>query len=547
MGNGRVGAGEPWRPDRRTFMAAVVASALAGAAAACSDGDAGDGAAGGGEGAEPPPLPDNLPAELFALGVASGDPLPGSVILWTRLVADPAAEDGGVGTGEPVPVGWEVASDEEFADVVASGDAVAEPALGHSVHVDADGLEPDSWYWYRFTVGDRRSPVGRTRTTPAEGAAADSLRFAFASCQNRQSGFWNAHTHLAEEDVDLVLFLGDYIYEEDSQDDAVQPYTSPAPVDVTTYRQRWAEYKADPALQAAHAARPWVCTPDDHEVANDYADDIAEDDLEDEVDPAARSERADFRDRRADAYQVYYEHMPLRLDPPGGSDFRIYRQVAWGDLARFYVLDTRQHRSDQACDDTLVYASAGPPCAESEEESRTMMGEEQEAWLGEALSASSATWNVLAQQTILSPVPIAGDVVNLDQWDGYPAARRRLVDQLRDVSNPVIITGDIHCSAVGTLPEDPDDASTPALATELVGTSISSSFPVPELVEPLVDTLDNVYYVDARQRGYVVCQVSPGELRAEFRYVSTVTEPEAEITTGAAWLVRDGDPTPTEA
>jgi alkaline phosphatase D len=431
--------------------------------------------------------------------------------------------------------------------VVASGDAVAESALGHSVHVDADGLQPDTWYWYRFTVGDRQSPAARTRTTPAEGRPpARTLRFAFASCQNRQNGYWNAYRYLAESDVDLVLFLGDYIYEEAPNDGAAQPYTSPAPVDVPTYRQRWAEYKADPALQAAHAACPWVCTPDDHEVSNDYADEIAQDDPDDDVDPTSRSERSGFRDRRTAAYQVYYEHMPLRLDRPDGPDFRVYREVAWGDVARFFVLDTRQYRSNQACDESLVYASAGPPCDDAEDESRTMMGEEQEAWLGEALSRSTARWNILAQQTIVSPVPIVGDVVNLDQWDGYPAARRRLVEQLRDVSNPVIITGDIHCSAVSTLPEDPDDPASPALATELVGTSISSDFPVPELVEPLADRLPNVHYVEARRRGYVVCAVSETDVSADFHYVSTVDQPDATMDVAASWVVRDGDPNPVE-
>jgi alkaline phosphatase D len=540
-----VGTGDLWRLDRRAFMAGVVASALAGAGVACSSDDGGgsEGAAAG-----PPPLPDDLPDELFALGVASGDPLPGSVILWTRLVADPASEDGGVGS-EPIPVAWEVATDEELAEVVASGDVTAEPALGHSVHVDADGLDADSWYWYRFTVGDRQSPVARTRTAPAAGASVDSLRFAFASCQNRQAGFWNAHQHLAEEDVDLVLFLGDYIYEEESADDAVQPYTSPAPVDVTTYRQRWAEYKADSALQAAHARFPWVCTPDDHEVANDYADEVAADDPDDDVDPTAEAERDEFLERRAAAYQVYYEHMPLRLDPPDGANFRIHRQVAWGDLARFFVLDTRQHRSDQACDDTRVYASVGPLCADGEAESRTMMGEEQEEWLGSALADSGATWNVLAQQTVMAPVPLTEDLVNLDQWDGYPAARRRLVEQLRDVRNPVVVTGDIHLSAVGSVTDDPDDPSSAPLAAELVGTSISSTFPddAVELLRSVVGTLPNVHYVEPSRRGYVVCTVSPDELRAEFRYVSTVTEPEADVETGATWVIQEGDPTPRPA
>lgn len=536
-------------------MAGVVAAALAGAgAAACSNGDGdedranGDGRRQGGDrevARDRPPVPDDLPDQLFQLGVASGDPLPGSVILWTRLVADPIAADGGLTTGEPVPVEWEVATDEDFDDVVASGDAVAEPALGHSVHVDADGLEPDTWYWYRFTVGGgddpKVSPVGRTRTAPEEGADASSLRFAFASCQNRQDGYWNAHTHLAQEDdLDLVVFLGDYIYEGPTEETSAQPYQTPVPVDLTTYRQRWGEYKADPALQGSHARCPWVCTWDDHEVSNDYADELAED-----ADPGDEEARAQFLDQRAAAYQAYYEHLPVRLDPPDGPDYRIYRQVAWGNLARFFVLDGRQYRSDQAC--LPVVYSAGPLCAEGQEEARTMIGDEQEDWLGQALSGTEATWNVLAQQTIVSAVPLAGDVVNLDQWDGYPAARRRLVEQLREVSNPVIITGDIHVSALGLLTEDPDDPSTAPVATELVGTSISSSFPLPELVEPLADTLPNVRYIEARRRGYVVCTVSGDELRAEYRFVSTVDAPDADLETGATWVVRNGDPDPVEA
>jgi alkaline phosphatase D len=523
-----------------------VASALAGAAAACSgdDSDGGSGAGAGGDAlaTEPlPPLPTDLPAELFALGVASGDPVADSVILWTRLVADPSADDGGVGTA-PIPVGWELATDEAFEEVVASGDAVADPALAHSVHVDASALEPNTWYWYRFTVGDRVSPVGRTRTTPAAGSDPDSLRFAFASCQNRQDGYWTAHTHLATEDVDLVFFLGDYVYEEGSDPESFQPYTSEAPVDLASYRKRWAEYKGDQGLRDAHARCPWVCTWDDHEVENDYAGDIAQD-----ANPADAAASDRFAERRAQAYQAFYEHTPVRLDPPEGADYRIYRGVRWGTLARFYVLDGRQYRTNQACDETRVLAAAGPLCAEALEDTRTMLGEAQEEWLGEGLADSDATWNVLAQQTVMSPVPFVEDVVNLDQWDGYPAARLRLLEQLRDVSNPVVITGDIHVSAAGFVPDDPADLTSEPLVAELVGTSMSSNFPVPEVVEGLSGTLENVVYVEARRRGYVVCEVTPDEIRADYRYVSTVTEPEAEIETGATLVVRDGDPRPHPA
>lgn len=525
-------------------MAGVVATALA--AAACGDDDDADAAI------DPadqdnldteslPALPTDLPAELFALGVASGDPLPDSVILWTRIVADAMADDGGVGTAA-IPVGWEVATDQDFADVVASGDAVAEPVLAHCVHVDASALEPDTWYWYRFTVGDQVSPVGRTRTTPSRGADPDSLRFAFASCQNRQDGYWTAHEHLADEDVDLVLFLGDYIYEDEPDDDTLRPYTSDVPVDLAGYRKRWGEYKTDPALQQAHTRFPWVCTWDDHEVEDNYADDVA-----DGAEPDDDEARDEFRQRRAAAYQVFYEHTPLRLDPPDGADYPIYREVGWGTLARFFMLDGRQYRSDQACGDTVVIADAGPACDEADDDSRTMLGEDQEAWLGDALADSEARWNVLAQQTVLSPVPLAAGIVNHDQWDGYPAARRRLLDQLGEVSNPVVITGDIHLSAVATVPEDPDDPSSDPLVTELVGTSISSTFPVPELVTSLADTLENVHYVEAERRGYVVCEVTPDELRADFRYVTTALESEASIETGASWVVADGNPEPRPA
>lgn len=516
--------------DRRGFLAGVVAAAVA---AACSNGDD-DGNSGsniGNSGDQPdlPPIPADLPAELFALGVASGDPLADSVILWTRLVAAD-----GVGTA-PVPVGWEVATDEGFDDVVAEGTAVADAALGHSVHVDADGLEPDTWYWYRFTVGDRTSPAGRARTTPESDQDSDALRFAFASCQNRQNGLWTAYEHMADEDIDLVFFLGDYIYEEGPNPGSLQPYTSAAPVDLDTYRARWAEYKGDPLLQAAHATCPWVVTWDDHEVANDYAELTGQDD-----DPDSEAAKQAFRKRRDAAYQAFYEHMPVRLEPPEGLWYRIYREIGWGTLARFYVLDGRQYRSNQECDATAVVAGAGPLCPEAEVEDRTMLGEEQEAWLGEALAGSEARWNVLAQQTVVAAVPFADGLVNLDQWDGYPAARERLLDQLEGISNPVVITGDIHVGAVGTVERAPGEP----VATELVGTSISSTFPLAEAIESLVGVLPNVQYINAHQRGYVVCEVTPDELRAEFRMVSSVLEPGGDVKTDSAWVVSDGDPTP---
>jgi alkaline phosphatase D len=526
---------------RRTFLTGVVATALA---AGCSGGDGDAEPADGLDDVSPetaadlPPVPPSLPAELFALGVASGDPLPDSVILWTRLVSDPLAGDGGLPEA-PLPVRWEVAASEAFDDVVASGDAVAEPALAHSVHIDASGLEADTWYWYRFSVGERTSPVGRTRTAPEAGDDAERLRFVFASCQNYQEGYWPAHHEIAAEDIDLVVFLGDYIYEEAPVADQVRTYRSEAPADLAGYRSRYGEYKADPALQAAHAHVPWVCTWDDHEVQNNYAGDVPQS-------PGATGASGEFHDRRAAAYQAYYEHMPLRVEPPDGPDATLYRSVGWGDLARFYVLDGRQYRSEQACD---VPQDLGLSCDAVADDERTMLGDEQEAWLGDALAGSSATWNVVAQQTIVSKITVplgADEGLNLDQWDGYPAARRRLVDQLREVGNPVVITGDIHASGVGVVTDDPDDDSSPPLVPELVGTSISSIIP-PELValvEAAAAASPSVRYVQPRQRGYVVCDVTPEALDASFRYVSTTVAPQAEVTTGARWVLAAGDPEP---
>jgi alkaline phosphatase D len=538
---------------RRAFLAGMVASALA----ACSGGD-GDDAAGAGSqdnGATPPetaadlpPLPPSLPAELFALGVASGDPRSDSVILWTRLVNNPLDPAGGL-PDQPLPVRWELAADESFGDVVASGDAVAEPALAHSVHVDASGLDPASWYWYRFAVGDRTSPVGRTRTAPASGDEVDSLRFAFASCQNYQAGWWPAHDHIAAENVDLVVFLGDYIYEDGTDESAVRSYRSAAPTDLAGYRARYGEYKAVPALQAAHAHVPWVCTWDDHEVANNYADSVPGDADQTATGDAAERVEAAFRERRTAAYQAWYEHMPVRVDPPDGAEVRIHRAVGWGDLARFYVLDGRQHRSDQACGRDL---DLGTGCAEVDDDDRTMLGEDQERWLGESLADSDATWNLLAQQTIVSKisVPIGeSQALNLDQWDGYPAARRRLVEQLREVDNAVVITGDIHASGVGVVTRDPDDPSSPVVAGELVGTSISSEFPpdLVALVEAAASLSPSMRYAEARRRGYVVCTVTPDAVEAAFRYVDSTAAEASDVFTGARWRIAAGDPEPRPA
>jgi alkaline phosphatase D len=469
------------------------------------------------------PVPP-LPGQPFTLGVASGDPAAGSVVLWTRLAPQPIS--GGGMPAEDVPVVWEVATDDAFVDVVASGVVNAEARYGHSVHATAEGLTDGVDYRYRFRAGEFTSPVGRTRTPPADGASL--LQFAFASCQDFQDGFWPVHAHLAEEQLDLVVWLGDYIYEGGVNESAVRQHNGPEPTTLEGYRNRYGLYKSDSALQAAHAARPWLVVWDDHEVDNNYAGDSSQDSV-----PAD-----EFLERRAAAYQAWWEHMPVRLDPPAGATFEINRVLDWGGLASFFAIDTRQHRANQACGRA---SDLGESCPEVDDPARQILGAEQEAWLTEKMPGSSAMWNVLANQVIFSPSPIAvggTTVLNLDQWDGYPAARTRMLDVLARTKNCVIITGDIHASAVGDVRKGDQ-----VVATEFVGTSVSSSFP-----EAFVAFFESAaatagaLMADARHRGYVRCSVTPTSFTSDYRVVETTAAPSSPISTSSSFVITAGQP-----
>jgi alkaline phosphatase D len=511
--------------SRRAFLAGLAA---AGALGACSDGNGDNGTAGAR--ATTTLRPPRLRDTPFTLGVASGDPLHDRVVLWTRLAPEPT--DGGGMPDQEVSVVWEVAEDERFARIARDGVATASPRLGHSVHVDVGGLDPARPYWYRFRVGDFESPVGRTRTLPPPDGSPERLRFAFASCQNHQDGYWTSYPHLADEDLDLVLFLGDYIYQGGPNPLRLRPHP-PEVRDLTGYRNRYGLYKSEATLQAAHAAHPWVVTWDDHEVDNNYGGDSPQ-----EPDPA-------FLDRRADAYQAWYEHQPVRLDPPDGARLRVYRSFDVGDLARINLLDTRQYRSDQPCGATDV----GPACPAVDDPDRTLLGEEQEAWLFDALDRSEARWNVLAQQVVLSrtAVPLGPTTFyNLDQWDGYVPARDRVIDYLgeRRPANPVVLSGDIHASGVGDLKADFDDPDSDTVGVELVGTSISSLFREEflEIFETAVRANPHVAYADARSRGYVRCEVTPEAWQADYRFVETITRRESPIRTASSWIVEADRP-----
>ena len=469
----------------------------------------------------------------FPLGVASGDPTSDGVVLWTRLALDPL--NGGGMPPEDVEVVWEVARDEGMADVVRRGTSVAREVLGHSVHVEVDGLEPGRWYWYRFRAGADESTVGRTRTLPAAGAGADRLRFAFASCQHYEQGYYTAYRHMAEDDLDLVFHLGDYIYEYEGRDGRVRKHTGDEIELVDDYRNRYALYRSDPDLQAAHAAFPWVVTWDDHEVDNNYANLVSEE----EGLPAEL-----FRRRRAAAYQAYYEHMPLRRSSlPNGPDLQLYRAFAWGDLASFHVLDTRQYRTDQPCGDRRGN------CDGINDPAATLLGEAQERWLMDGLDASTARWSVIPQQIMMARIdytPGDGESWSADVWSGYEAARRRLMEFLatRRPANPLVLTGDIHSNWVTDLKVDYRDPAAPVVGTELVGTSISSG-------GDGSDTRDSTAAILAEnpairffngQRGYVRCDLTPARCRADYQVVEYVTRPGSSISTRASFLVEDGRP-----
>ena len=391
----------------------------------------------------------------FALGVASGSPTHDSVVLWTRLVSE-----GFFGSNlgrEPVTVRWELARDDKFDRIVQSGQAVAVPELAHSVHVEVAGLEPDRWYFYRFMAGDAQSPVGRTRTFPAPDAEAARLRIAYASCQRWEHGYFSAYRHMRDEDLDAVLFLGDYIYEYPNARNAVRVPTGGWVLTLDDYRQRYALHKSEADLQAMHAACPWLVTWDDHEVQNDYAG-LKEGDSG----PAVAS----FATRRAEAYQAYYEHMPLRASVltqalaglASGAEMRIYAEARYGQLATFYMLDDRQYRDPHACSRGGKSGSSTvnpATCAEWTDPRRTLLGAAQERWLDGAFARAGKGWNVMGMQTLFGQRDFKsgpGETLWNDGWDGYPAARGRVIASIRKnaLANPVLLGGDVHQNWVGT-------------------------------------------------------------------------------------------------
>ena len=487
------------------------------------------------------------PADPFSLGVASGAPRPDGFVLWTRLAPDPLsanpATPGGM-TGGDVPVDYEIARDEAMRDIVRRGVADAEAAFAWSVHADISGLQPGRPYWYRFQGGDAVSPVGRVMTTVAAGTPVERMRFGFVSCSHYEFGYFSAYRHLADENPDMVLFLGDYIYEAAQQgrvrthSDGVEAATLP------TYRNRYAQYRLDADLQRIHAQAPSLITWDDHEVSNDYADKWSQYYDDPEL----------FLRRRAAAYQAFYEHMPVRpiLSRPEGPVMRIYDRFTFGDLLEISMIDGRQYRSRPACYEPpnrlRGHLETDMACPERRAGGRTMLGYAQENWLGLGLAQSKAKWNVIAQDVLMAQLrqkSLDGNFAYwTDDWDGFPASRRRLLQRIAQtrVSNPMVIGGDIHAFFANDLRVDFDDLNSPVVATELVGTSISSQGPPYQLIADVLPDNPHVRFFESRKRGYVSVDVDAKQMTTRLRVVSDVTDPKASVSTLKTFAVENGKP-----
>jgi alkaline phosphatase D len=474
----------------------------------------------------------------FALGVASGDPLPDGVVLWTRLAPEPL-EGGGMPRAS-MEVTWEVASDSAFRTVVRKGTAIARAELGHSVHADVNGLEPAREYWYRFRVGGEVSPTGRTKTAPAEGATVDRLRFAVCGCSHYEAGYFTAYRRIADEHFDFLFHTGDYIYEgraDGGRNPAyVRQHAGQEIYTLEDYRNRYALYKSDPDLMAAHASVPFIASWDDHEVDNDYAGDTDENDTPPEV----------FLLRRAAAYQAFYETMPMRASSfPGGPNMRIYRRLRFGSLIDFSVLDTRQYRSNQACG-----GATASNCAAASDAARTILGAEQERWLADNLATAKARWTVIGQQ-----VPtFARDAVksnpngrfSMDKWDGYVASRQRLYARLRETKapNPIVLSGDVHVHYGADLKIDFADARSDTVGVEFTNSSITSGgdgADVASVWEQIRGDNPHIKYHSAR-RGYIACTASPAAMRADFKVLDKVSVPGAPARIGGSLIVEAGRP-----
>ena len=486
-------------------------------------------------------------SQPFLLGVASGVPRNDEVVLWTKLIINQSDLAGPQGAGEPVWVEWELYADEQLKQLIRKGKELTHEELGHSVRVKVGGLQAATTYWYRFIAGDAISTVGRTKTAPAPEDPVRSLRFALASCQHYEAGQYTAYKDIANQELDFVLFVGDYIYETNLNERlAVRRHKGGEPKTLEQYRERYALYKSDDLLQAAHAAHPWILMWDDHEVVNDYANDLE----------PAYTEPDIFLKRRAAAYRAYFEHQPLWLGPdmqsPYQASMRLNNRFVWGQLAELWTLDCRQFRSHHACSKP---GSAGGrvvmSCNELDDPTRTMLGFEQEAWLGDGLLNSKRQWKLLAQGTQISSTKIStplGRATYTEAWDGYAVARERLLKNIQsnNISNVVTLGGDVHMNVAANLRLESNSQSEPILASEFVTTSISSRGLSDSSVEMIKANNADILHMRADERGYALIKVDPLRVNCEFRTTPTPAGKADVLSVQARYYVDAGVPGPKQ-
>ncbi|PRQ10469.1 alkaline phosphatase [Corynebacterium sp. 13CS0277] len=522
--------------SRRRVLQATSAATLAAGATAASRALAGAADATAPAGATPAGAAGHV---VFQHGVASGDPYPRSVILWTRVTSTPDDAPGS-GRGRPVDVAWEVARDADFRHIVATGTVHTTPARDNTVKLEATGLEPSAAYYYRFRALGQTSPVGRTRTAPAPGEDVSRLRLALLSCANWEAGYFQAYRDLATRgDIDIAVHVGDYIYEYATGEYAakgnrvIRPHV-PAHETVTLadYRARYGHYHTDPDLQAGHAACPWIVTWDDHEVANDAWDTGAENHSADE---------GDYTARRDAAMQAYLEWLPIR------GEGHIYRSLGFGRLFELHMLDLRSYRSEY-----VEYRAADNP-------DRTILGPDQYAWLTRKLTSNDTAWQIVGNPVMISPIllppldpELAAGITELtglardgypytsDTWDGFTSERHKLLSLLREkhVDNVVFVTGDIHTSWAGELPLIPARYRPgDYVAAEFVGPSVTSAnidemwnlpdgSPIPHITSNAIRAV-NPYlkYCDLEHHGYCVVEVTPDHVQCDWIFVTNKDVP----------------------
>ena len=452
----------------------------------------------------------------FALGVASGDPSPGGFVLWTRLVGRGAMPLGGAA----VAVRYEIAADPGFRQPVHAGRAVAHPERAHAIHVEVEGLQAGRPYWYRFHALGATSPVGRAVTVPR---TADRLRLAVTSCQHWEQAHFGVYRDIVAAEPDLIVQLGDYIYEQSYADQLakVRTFDAPEPSDLAGYRQRHALYKTDPDLQAAHRAASWIATWDDHEVLNDYAG------LANREGLAA----AAFAPRRAAAYQAYFEHMPIRPSLwRSRPSPRLYRAVDWGDLASLSVLDTRQYRSASPCAAPNVARNVRVDgCGDAHRADATILGREQEEWLARRLATERRPWTLIAQQVFFAPLWLNGSrtATYSDQWDGYAANRDRLLAGLTGpaVRNPIVLSGDVHSFWVNDL----DGPTGQPIGGEIVTSALGAASPPAGRFGDARANNPHIRYSNVEQAGYALLDLRREGMQADLRVIADRTSAASPV------------------